>query len=53
MSRTRARLVSFSAVYDITSGEQREVAHTSLALDFAGEFTVIRNHCIFPGASLS
>lgn len=52
-SPTAARLVSFPAVYDIASAEQREVAHSSLALDHAGDYDVIHNHCILPGASLT
>lgn len=52
-STTAARLISFEGVYDIASAEQREVAHTSLALDRAGEFDIIHNHCIFPGAALT
>lgn len=51
-SRTEARLVSFDGIYEIASAEQREVAHTSLALDYASEFDIIHNHCIFPGAAL-
>lgn len=51
-SPTEARLVSFDGVYEIASAEQREVAHSSLALDYASEFDIIHNHCIFPGAAL-
>lgn len=51
-SRTKATLVSFPQVYDLKDAAQRELAHTSLALDFAGEFDVVHNHCIAPGPSL-
>lgn len=51
-SPTTARLVSFDGLYEIASAEQREVAHSSLALDHAAEFDIIHNHCIFPGAAL-
>lgn len=52
-SPAHARLISFPVVYEIRSADQREIAHTSLALDLAAEFDVIHNHCIVPGASLT
>lgn len=51
-SRTGARLVSFPRVYDLVDADQREFAHTSLALDFADRFDIVHNHCIAPGPSL-
>lgn len=51
-SRTGARLISFPQVYRIKDAVTREFQHSSLAMDFAGQFDIIHNHCIAPGPSI-
>lgn len=47
-----AELVSFPQVDQVSDFEHRELVHTAYAMQAAGEFDVVHNHCLSAGPAL-
>ncbi len=52
-SRTSARLVSIPQADEVSPFDYRELVHVTKALQYARDFDIIHNHCLYAGPALA